>query len=179
MQSDTEIVLLACLKQDDRHAFDQCYLTYRKPLLGAAFVILQDEEEAKDVVQQLFIDLWEKKLYLSVTGSLKSFLYIATKNRCLNQLEKKNTRQKHLTNVFYQATASISPEERLEQQEEREALSLVIQKMLHPQTYKVLELAYLQGKSRNEIAAETGTSPNTIRNQLVNGLKILRKNLKR
>lgn len=179
MQSDTESVLLAYLKTGDRRAFDECYITYRKPLLAAAYVILQDEEEAKDVIQQLFIDFWEKKLYLTVTGSLKSFLYIATKNRCINQLEKKNIRQKHLTNIFYRATESISPEDRLEQKEEREAFSLILQQMLHPQTCKVLELAYLQGKSRNEIAAETGTSPNTIRNQLVNGLKILRKNLKR
>jgi RNA polymerase sigma-70 factor (ECF subfamily) len=181
MQSDTESVVLKYLREGDVRVFEQCYNTYRKPLQAAAFVLLQDEEEAKDVVQELFIDLWEKKSYMTITGSVKSYLFIAVKNRCLNQLRKTDIRRKHLANILLEPGANITttPDNRLEQRQEREELSAALQQLLHPQTYRVVELAYLDGKNRKEIAAETGTSPNTIRNQLVRAMDILRKNFLR
>lgn len=181
MQPDTEITLLQYLNKGDKSAFDNCYLTYRKPLQATAFSILQNDEDAKDVVQQLFIDLWEKKLYLSISGSLKSYLYVAVKNRSINRLEENDTRRKHLANILYQSTEIILPDDRIQQNERKKELFEAIQELLrqYPQTFKVLELRYLHGKSRKEIAAETGTSPNTIRNQLVKALKIIRGKLKR
>ncbi|KAA2239753.1 sigma-70 family RNA polymerase sigma factor [Chitinophaga agrisoli] len=179
MPSVTDSVLLQHLKAGDSQAFETCFKLYRKDLMTTALAILQNEADAKDLVQEFFIDFWEKQLYKHIDSSLKGFLILAIKNRCINQLSKNDTRRRRLEQLFQQTQGAVLPDNRLEQQEQQQALSSALQQLLPAQTLKVVQLAYLDGKNRKEIAIATGTSPNTIRNQLVSALKLLRKNFKR
>jgi RNA polymerase sigma-70 factor (ECF subfamily) len=185
MPSVSDSILLQNLKKGQSEAFNECYKRYRKLLMATAFAILQNEADAQDVVQEFFLDFWEKQSYKNIDVNspiegFRGFLIIAVKNRCINQLSKNDTRRRHLKDILLaQEATALPPDDRLEQQQQQHELTSTLQQLLHPQSFKVVELAYLHGKNRKEIALETGTSPNTIRNQLVHALKVLRKNLRR
>ncbi|SEM38826.1 RNA polymerase sigma-70 factor, ECF subfamily [Chitinophaga rupis] len=183
MQSINEdIILLQRLKEGDEQALQECFYKYRQQLVTLAFAILRNEEEARDLVQDLFMDFWEKQRFLNIKQSLSSFLFISTKNRCLLKIEKDKTRRKHFEQMIVpDSILPISPMEEAEIEQELKRryfeLSQVMEK-LSPQTSRVLKLAVLEGKKYKDIATELGTSPNTVRNQIVSALKILRSNLK-
>ena len=185
MPSASDSILLQNLKNGQSEAFNECYRRYRKVLMATAYAILQNEADAQDVVQEFFLDFWEKQSYRNIDVNspiegFRGFLIIAVKNRCINQLSKNDTRRRRLQDIMLsQEAGSLPPDNRLEQQQQQHELTTALQQLLHPQSFKVVELAYLHGKNRKEIAFETGTSPNTIRNQLVHALKVLRKNLRR
>lgn len=175
MNFANEDALLAYLKTGNSDAFELCYRQYRGLLAGWAFVHLKDETAAKDMVQDLFADLWHNQSFNAVTGSLSGFLFAAIKNRCLNQLKKDVTRRKHIRRITPEAPDDPA-DHRLERDQQWEEFSEKIRSMLSPQTYKVVFLTYFQGLNRKEVAAVTGMSPNTVRNHLVKALKIIRRN---
>src|ERR1043165_4589178 len=89
----TDMELVDSLKSRSQAAFKEIYARYWHPLYLHAFHMLDDEDEAQDVVQELFIALWNKPECLSVHTSFKSFLYAAIRNRVLNQIRKSKTNQ--------------------------------------------------------------------------------------
>lgn len=94
MYCQQDIELVQRLKEHDLGAYDIIYLKYYKMLCVNAYFFLKNEQESKDLVQNLFLDIWEKKLYRQFHDDLKGYLFQAIKNRCLNQLEKWQTQQK-------------------------------------------------------------------------------------
>jgi len=174
-----DILLLRHLKTGDPKAFETFFQKYRMAAMVTAMAILNSEAAAKDLVQEFFADFWQKRLYRHVNHSLHGFVVQAVKNKCINQLSKEDTRRRRIQEITLFDERITWPDNRLEQQELCSEVSGLLQRVLSPVTLKVVQLAYMDGKSRKEIAAEMGTSPNTVRNQLVQGLKILRKNLRR
>src|SRR5882757_5981220 len=91
-----DTILLEGMKASNIKAFNECFEKHRTQLCTMAFSILQSEAEAKDIVQEYFIAIWEKKLYCSINTSLKNYLFTGVKNRCLNKIETNSVRKKHL-----------------------------------------------------------------------------------
>src|ERR671913_354562 len=95
MPQQQDIQIVKQLKQGDLSAFDSLFIKYYKLLCASAYFLLKDEQEAKDLVQSLFLDIWEKKLYLHFHDEIKGYLYRAVKNRCINEISKQKTRDKN------------------------------------------------------------------------------------
>lgn len=167
-----DIPLLEALQAGNVQAFNDCYNRHRTELTVYALSILEDEEEAKDVVQEFFITFWEKKLFLNINTSIKHFLVVSIKNRCLNRIRDNQTRKKRYQEIQLPEDYAI-PNYRKEQLELQKELSSAIEKEA-PQSSKVFQLAYFEDMSYKEIAQTMGISPNTVKHQLVRALKILR-----
>src|SRR5688572_9807989 len=80
-------VLLEELKRRSTKAYRYLYLNTRNRLYTLALSILQDEEAAKDLIQEFYTDLWAERLYENVNVSLKAYLYYAVRNRAFTYLK--------------------------------------------------------------------------------------------
>ncbi|MFY0255753.1 RNA polymerase sigma factor [Chitinophaga sp. 30R24] len=179
--SINDIELLAQLKTGSLSAFQYFYNAYRHWLYLTALSILRNETEAQELVQDLFIDFWQKDLStridLSSTNSLKNFLFVSIRNRCLNKIAKDATRNKRLKDITLPDTYTY-PHSRLENNELKEQLENAISQLPERQSI-AFRLAYQEHKTRKEIAAFMDTSEETVKKQVANALKTLRASLKK
>lgn len=171
-KNNDDLPLLQQLQAGNADAFNTIYKRYRIDLTVYALSILENEAEAQDVVQEFFISFWERKLYTLINTSVKSFLYVSIKNRCLNRLRDNDTRLRHLQEI--QLSEGYTPPDEIDerpslQQELSQAIELEA-----PLCSKIFQLAYFDGLSYKQIAQAMDISPHTVRNQLVRALKILR-----
>lgn len=169
-----DISILEELLTGNVKALEACYTRYRTELIMYAYSILEDEAESQDVVQEFFIDFWQKQLYLSINSSIKGFLYISIKNRCLNKLRSNDVRRKGYEQMLVKPDYEL-PSLPIESQQFRQQVSSAIAKQA-PMSSEVFQLAYFEQLSREEIANKMGISPGTVKNQITRALKILRKN---
>ena len=76
---------------DKRVVFEQIYRDYSKPMFLYALSFLTSEEEAEDVIQEVFVNFWKDETYRKVKGEVtKTYLFRSVKNNCLNRLKKKD-----------------------------------------------------------------------------------------
>ena len=136
-----------------------------------AYWFLHNEQEAKDIVQTFFLDIWDKKLYTNFNGDVKGYLHTAVKNRCLNYmkkqkvyLEKQETFQ-HMQDEVENTTTDTP--------DYYKQLSTSLNDM-GGQKRVAIQMVYLQGKKYQEAADEMGISINSFKTHLKNGLKVLR-----
>jgi RNA polymerase sigma-70 factor (ECF subfamily) len=170
--NNDDLLLQQQLQAGNMDAFNAFYKRFRTDLTVYALSILENEAEAQDVVQEFFITFWERKLYANITTSIKSFLYVSIKNRCLNRLRDNDTRIRHLQEIQLEEGYTL-PEEMNERQALQQELSQTI-KNEAPLCSEIFKLAYFEGLSYKQIAETMDISPHTVRNQLVRALKILR-----
>jgi RNA polymerase sigma-70 factor (ECF subfamily) len=186
---EQDITLLEQLKAGSEQAFAVFYARYRRYLMVAAVSLLEDEMEAQDLVQDFFVDFWERQLYFRIDPGfnkgegevIKYYIHRIVYNRCLDRLAQRKSRQ-HRMDGMPAPDLMCQPENRMENLEWQRQLSNALgtaMSKVPPLSAKVFDLAYIQHKSRHEIAAEMGVSPNTVKNQLVRAVKILRSQLKK
>jgi RNA polymerase sigma-70 factor (ECF subfamily) len=85
----TDSQLTDRLKENDKNAYEEIYSRFKGILFTHAFRMLQDTEEAKDVLQEIFAVLWTKRNQLNFTVSLSAYLYAATRNRIFDLISRK------------------------------------------------------------------------------------------
>lgn len=178
---EQDIILLNRLKAGDEGALTYLYNKYRKWLMLVALTVLGNSKdlEAQDIVQEFFIDFWEKKLYRKIGPpfTVRTYLYRCIYNRCLNKIRDNKVEQKRRDRFSLITEHLQLPEHRVENKELYLQLDAAIRDV-PPLSAQVFRLTYIDHKSRKEIASEMGISPHTVRNQLVRAIAILRNRLK-
>lgn len=159
-----------------KDAFNTLVIRYQQLLFMAARQRLGSEEEAHDVVQEVFIWLWQKKNSVQLQSSLRNYLYGAVRNYCLNVIRAEKSMKKRQQQYAYVREIFISPAE-LENKELGMHLRHAINNIA-PASRAVFEMQYLEGISQKEIAARRGIGLQTVKNQVLTALKELRNNLK-
>ncbi|MEL6591066.1 MAG: RNA polymerase sigma-70 factor [Bacteroidota bacterium] len=162
--------------QGDRGALEELFRQYYTPLVRFAYSKVQDSELAEDIVQEVFVKLWNIRNNLQINTSLKSYLYTATKNLSLNEIAKVK-RHAELNEVYVQkqeqAAEPMPEEERILWDERiRDAIA-----KLPPRCQEVFRLSRFEGMTYQEIADHLQISPKTVENQMGKGLSLLRKYL--
>jgi len=186
---EQDIFLLEQLKAGDERAFAVFYNRYRKYLMVAAVSLLEDEMEAQDLVQEFFIDFWQKQLFNKIdplynkgeAGPVKAYIHRIIYNRCLDRIARRKTR-KHRLDTMPSPEMSCPPESRIEASEWQQQIGQALQSAISkvpPLSAQVFQLSYIEHKSRHEIATIMGVSPHTVKNQLLRAVKIMRSQLKR
>ena len=92
--------LITLLQQGDRNAYKQLFIKYYSPLCEYASQYISDDDSEK-LVQELMLFLWETRENLVIETSLKSYLFISTKHRCLNAI-RKNQYHERIHNQIYE-----------------------------------------------------------------------------
>ncbi len=170
--SDSE--LLDFLKSDDRHAFAEIHCRYWEVMYRHALKMLGEEDDAKDVVQELFANLWVKGKDIVLNTSLSGYLYISVRNKIINIIHQKTVRRDYLSSL-----ASYAEETRntiLEQISEKEILKVVEKQIqnLPKKMRHIFELSRNQNLSHKEIASHLEISDKTVKKQIGYAIKIIR-----
>ncbi|TAN02228.1 MAG: sigma-70 family RNA polymerase sigma factor [Chitinophagaceae bacterium] len=179
--SHEDIRFLENLKAGNIKAFDTLYRNYRNLLVALAIVILQDKEEAKDLVQELFSNIWQQGLHRDINAAsmeeLKKFLTVSIRNRCLNKIKTDEVRRKRYESILLSQTV-ISPQEGMEKVELKQHLNDAIARLSSQQAV-IFKKGYLQHKKRKQIAEELQLSEETVKKQMSRALHHLRNILKK
>ena len=171
--SDTE--LFTRIQKGDEGAFTCAYERYNKLIYVLAYRYLMDVDRAKDVVQYVFVRLWEYRKEWNIGVSLKNFLFTMAKNYMLNLIRNENTA---LEKQYEMAQRTSEYEDDLvEKLERREQMSLFYQALAKlPEQKKKICLMKLQGDMSNqEIAEQLHVSINTVKSHYAEALKLLRR----
>ena len=173
--SDNEITDL--LKSGDQAAFTEIYNRFKGLLYVYACKITRDDDIAEDLVQDIFIYLWDKRQTINFTSSISSYLYSAIRYKFFDLVDKQKVRadyvsafQTFLDKGEHQTDNYISEKE----------LSAVIEREVNNLPAKMREVFLLSRKeylSNKEIAERLDISEKTVKNQISTALKTLRTKL--
>jgi RNA polymerase sigma-70 factor (ECF subfamily) len=158
--------------QSDGGFFERCFHETYEGLHRYAYSIVKDNEEARDIVQRVFIKFWEKQDTLNVQQSARVYLYTAVHNLCLNTIRDKKTRKRYIDHYTHSAS-NTTWESGAEEKELERRITTAIE-ALPPRCKEVFCKSRLEGKRYAEIAEELQISVKTVEVQMGKALKILR-----
>ncbi|TJZ61564.1 RNA polymerase sigma-70 factor [Sphingobacterium olei] len=175
--NQTETELMTLLKEGDHKAFLEIYDRYKVLLQQHAYKKIGDAQDVQDVIQELFTELWDKRISLNITTGLSNYLFTAIRNRSLNLIYKRRKEMHYLESLeefINEGNYLIDLQIR-----EREFTELIQKEIdaLPTRMREVYKLSREEGLSHKQIAELLGTSETTVSKQITNVLKILRKKL--
>ena len=157
----------------DSSAFEELFRAYFTPLMVFARKFLKDEDEAREVVQKVFISLWEKREEIDLTSSIKPYLFTSVHNRSLNVIrDRKKFSDEEIPDMAGDWDVSAQIETMELEQKIKEAIDSLPEKCR-----EIFELNRFDGLKYSEIASQLGISVRTVENQISKALKILREKL--
>lgn len=162
--------------KDQATGLEALFQHYYSDLCRFAFSKLRKQEESEDVVQEVFVKLWQKRHSLQPSTSLKAYLLTATRNACFNLIEKKK-REKNLHQGYQENQVATKAEAGGPTPEEIQSRIMEALDELPPKCRQVFELSRFEGMTYQEIADHLDISPKTVENQMGKALSILRKAL--
>lgn len=165
--------LLSLLKDGDRNAFTEVYERYKYILHAHALNKTRDREEARDVVQEIFISLWDKR-EVTYINNLSGYLYKAVRNAILNKITHEQVREKYLDSMkAFSTEEDVQTDHRIRERQLTEFIEREIAR-LPAKMREIFELSRKAHLSHNEIAEKLNISGQTVSKQVSNALKILR-----
>ena len=169
---DNEILEL--LNKNDDRAIELLFDRFFEYLCAVVYRVIHDYEAARDVVQDIFMDLWKKRETLNIQTSLRPYLRRAAVNRGLNYIK----RRRIVPNDDEEAALEIvsktpSGQAHLERNELEKRIYSVIES-LPPKCKLVFAMSRFENMSYQEIADALDISVKTVENQISKALKILR-----
>ena len=173
-----EVELLNQLKAGDERAFDQLFRGYYKYLVVIAYQYIKDDHISKDLVQEVFMDLWKRREVIDIDFSLKYFLRRAVINKCL-ATAKKNSRMSFKEDAGSELSTSFNEAEKAFQMKELNEILEEAYAQLPERCRLIFKMSRQENLSHKEIAAKLDISTKTIENQITKALKIVREALKK
>ena len=152
--------------------FEQLFYSEYDRMYRAAHILLGNEDEAKDVVQDVFAQLWTGTSPLR-KESITAFLLTCVRNRCLNIIAHRQTEQKAMQLLTPETVDEGSHDDELV-----EVIKTYIDEQLTPQTSRVIQMRYYEEQSYKEISQSLGVSLSAINKHIVQGMRKLRSTFK-
>lgn len=170
----SEDSLISLIKENDEDAFREIYERYSGLLYVFAFKKLKNEDEAKDIVQEIFITLWDKRTDLNFHTSLSSYLFRAIRNRALNIFVHQKYRDDYASSFQHYLDQRGTEADTLLMEKE---LAAIIEREIDALPEKMREIFLLSRNeqlSHREIAEKLGISELTVKTQVKKALRKLR-----
>ncbi len=166
--------LAALIAADSPDAFRILFDRYHTALTLFALRFLGDEDAACDVVQTVFLTIYEQRGRLEIHTSLRSFLYQSVRNRCLNEIKSRKVRRLYFDAELAQSEPGSPAVEQAVEQSELEARLAQAVEQLPPQCRRVFELSRYDAVPNAEIAEQLNISKRTVETQISKALRHLR-----
>jgi RNA polymerase sigma-70 factor (family 1) len=162
-------------QKGDPHAFTIFFQLHYRPLCYFASQLVGDQQDAEDIVKDTYVKLWQKHTDFATPQNIKAFLYITTRNACLNFLRHLQVKESSRKELLYL--------------EEEKGQELVINQMIRAELMQeiygeieklpekrrmVFKLAYLEGMKNDEIAQQMNISIHTVKEHKGKALQFLR-----
>ncbi len=181
LREATDKELLWALQQGEEEALDELIERKTKPLLKLVYRILNDTEEARDVVQVTFFRLWEKRDRFDERWSPNTWIYRIATNLAIDQLRSRQSRQRSLEPIRLHQQDAFSARARRDRAllHEDEVMGIFheLAADLTEKQRAVFLLREVEGLASKEVAQIVGCRESTVRNHLFNARKTLRREL--
>jgi RNA polymerase sigma-70 factor (ECF subfamily) len=175
--SYTDEELMQKIKADNMFAFDVLYKKYSKRLYKFGYSILKSTEEAENLIQDVYLNLWENRYKVEKDSSIKYYLFTTAYNSAISIIRKKAKESQFIE--YLKSMQEINEEPvnmELEYNELKNKLDEIIKEL--PQRQKEVYLLHrAEGLKYSEIAERLHISVNTIENHMSRALKTIRKKL--
>jgi RNA polymerase sigma-70 factor (ECF subfamily) len=173
----TDAAIIRLLKDRDETGFEQVFKFYFKTLYRYALTILQDHDQAEDIVQNVFYKLWDKMESLHFQDSLAAYLYRAVYNESLNHLKHKKVRRTYQTYITTRMKDYTDGAHRKVMFGELERRLHTAINELPEQCRTIFQMSRFEELRYLDIAQRLGISVKTVENQMGKALKVLRMKL--
>ena len=171
-----DLLLISLLNKGSMEAYKQLYIKYYAPLCEYASQLVSDED-AEELVQDFMLFIWEIRENLVIEISLRSYLFISIKHRCLNHIKKQQVRQQIHEKLYEKLKDQFEDPETYMINELEEMVQKAISNL--PEKYReVFTLSRFEDHTNVKIADKLGISVKTVEYRISQTLKILRVKLK-
>jgi len=164
-------------KLDDEQIFERLFVSHFKYLCNYSYYYIHDTEEAKEIVQNVFLQFWEKASFDKPIAALKSYLYTSVRNACIDYLKHNMIEQEYRSKILLEC--SEESEENFEQilvNELSAKLEEAVQ-LLPPQCQKIFRLSRFECRKNKDIALELNITLKAVEAQISKALVFLRDKL--
>lgn len=170
--------LINRLKNDDAAAFDKLFQLYGQKLYGFAFRYLRSESEAEEMVQEVFVRLWETRAALKSDFSFKSYLFTIALNQIRKFFNRRAVNLKFLQQLQPGAMADNQTVDSIDYSSLLKRIDEIVDTF--PERKKqIFHKSRKEGKTSKEIASELKISAGTVDNQISDALRIIRDALRK
>lgn len=178
IQKESENALVEKLKNNSKSAFSAIFLTYYQDLVRFAFRFTKNLETSEEIVQDVFIKIWEERATLEIHHSLKSFLLKSVQNLSIDRLRHQNIVNKYASLVLDNPVLSDNATENYLLRDELELNYIRAMEKIPAEYADVYRLSRVEGKNYHEIAQKLGVSVRTVEVRIGKALNLLREELK-
>ena len=170
-------VLAGRMRNDDQQAFEQLYNRYFGKVFYFSLRYLQNRAEAQDLVQNVFVNLWEHRKSIDVNQPVKSYIFRSVVNQIYNCLKRRAIRSRYIEHELSLSDRySNQTYEQVYFNELENSIDEIVN-ILPPQQQRIFYLSRGKGYSYEKIARKLNISVRTVENQIYRTLKVIRKNL--
>lgn len=167
--------LIKALKNGDTKAFDKVYYKYHRKLYAFSFKFLKSKRDVEDLIQKIFVILWERRNTLDVNKSLGGYLFVIARNEIYDDLKTKIIKD-HYTDYILNELEYNSEHDELEKKKKIELAYQLIDR-LPERRAEIFRLSKEDGLTYKQIAEKLNISENTVDTQIRHSLNFLRKEM--
>ena len=166
--------LLSLLKQGNEQAFEKIYKSYSSRLFGNVFKMVKSETTTQEILQDVFIKIWNNRASIDLDKSFRSYLFRIAENKVYDFFRKAARDKKIQVQLFAAATEEYEHIETMIHKKENDLLLKNAIDSLSPQRQQIFRLIKLDNKSYDEVSRLLGISVSTISDHIVKANKAIR-----
>ncbi len=169
----TDQDLAVLLNQGDRDAFKQLYLIYSPRIYKKILQLVKQPAIAEELLQDVFVKIWEKRGYIDAEKSFQSFLYRIAQNLVTDLFRRLALDRKMMESFIAEASDAYIPFDESAEIETKQLLQKALN-ILPAQRKKIYTLIKIEGKTYEEVSNLLGISTSTVNDHVVKATKTLR-----
>ncbi len=173
-ETSSELVLFGKLKKGSRDALKYFFESYYDDLCNFVNQFLSDESQSEEIIQDIFVYIWENRKKITIVSSVRSYLYAAARNKVLNFIRSKKNHAKMLDQLTKNEQYSNAQPDQIVYENQLNEFVHKAADDLPAQCKKVYTLSRDKGYSNKEISKEMNIAVKTVENQITIALKKLR-----
>lgn len=166
--------LIFQIQRDNEYAFKQLYQEYYAKVVTFIAGIIKKREIARDLAQDVFVNLWLNRKTLDVSRNLQNYLFVASRHAAINYLKKElSVTSEPIEAMHTDIGSDITVEDTLFAKEIRLLIEMIVSEM-PAQRQRIYRMSREEGMSNEEIAGRLGISKRSVENQVSLALKEIR-----
>lgn len=164
---------LAALRRGDHQAYHDIYYTYKESIEYFLLKLLRSEDQAAELTQNIFVNLWDRRETLDPTKSIKSFLFSVAKNSALNYFKHLRVHDRYIHHELYNEGLDYDSNDEMVARETSYLVEIAVSRM-PAKRRKVFELSRYENLSNDEIARRLNMNKLTVASHLAQAMKEIR-----